>query len=199
MLGRQAPCFGDTDVSLHIEFGVEMHQPRFPPADETMGQMRDRWALAVGRLLLAFGEIEHTTDACLRLFPQDDIFVSVVDLPLNKRLKLVRAILSSRQDLKKQTVGLVATLQRIEALINVRNTVAHNPLVMAFYKEADSEELRLADELPSKKGVHRFTHKQIADAAAEAESASVSMIEQFYVLSKHFASRNAAPAKTGDT
>lgn len=167
--------------------GVALHQPVFPPEDETMGAMHDRWALAVGRLLLAFGEIEHTTDECLSLFPRDSIFEAIAGMPLSRRLALVRGILVGRHDLAQEIAPLTNILDRVENLVTLRNTVAHNPMVMAFYKMDEAGDLRIADELPSKKGNRRYTYQDIANAAAAAQSISLDMIETYYSLYNAFA------------
>ena len=169
-----------------------MHQPSFLPKEETMAQLMDRWSMAVGRLLLAFGEIEHTTDASLRLFPRDPISDSLVELPLARRLRLVRSVLVGRKDLSNETAVLLRCIDQIVALLTIRNTVAHNPLVMAFYEVEGEEDHRMADELASKKGNQRFTYDQIAKAADDARSLSQAMLEEYYPLHKHFASNQAA-------
>ena len=158
--------------------------------DETMGEIRDRWALDIGRLLLAFGEIEYATLECLKLFPRDAIFESVAAMPLARRIALINCILVGRKDLEDQTAEILRLLRRAEELLIVRNTVAHNSFVFEFHQGSSEDDLRMVDALVNAKGNRRFTHHEIAAAALNAHEVALALIESHAALYRYF-----APAK----
>jgi len=155
-----------------------------------MGAMRDRWALEVGRVLLAFGEIEHQTHECLRQFPRDTIYDSVATMPLARRLALIRNILEGRARVSDKVLDFIKLLKRAEDLLVVRNAVAHNPYVLAFY--GDGGDLRMTDELATVKGNRRFTFEEIAAAASEAHVVSLALVEQFCAIYHQFSPARVA-------
>jgi hypothetical protein len=66
--------------------------------DETQKEHRDRWALEIGRFVMAFGSIEATTYTALRRLPRDPIGQPLIDanLGLQQRIELLIAIADGR-------------------------------------------------------------------------------------------------------
>lgn len=56
------------------------------------------WATEIGRIVIAFGSIEHVTMLCLRQIPRDPIHKATSELNLGPRLKLLLAVLEASTD-----------------------------------------------------------------------------------------------------
>lgn len=93
-------------------------------ADLTSMDMK--WAVEIGRFVMAFGSIEALTYAMLRQCPRDPIAKPLVDanLPLRARLAVLIAIASSRHDEEWDQVA--ALLEGVAKLSSKRNLIAHS-------------------------------------------------------------------------
>jgi hypothetical protein len=155
------------------------------PSDETMREITDRWSLAIGRFLVAFGEIERMTLEFLRVFPRDPIFESTAHLPLGRRIALVRDIVEGRTDLARHGEAFLQLLKHAEQLLPLRNVVAHNPFVFGVYEQPGSEGIRLRDELVSfRNESRRYSFPEIRDSADEAHSIAMDLVSAFYELQR---------------
>jgi len=119
------------------------------------------WQLAVGRFILSFGKIEWFTYHLLVLLPTERIFDSVKSLSLSGRIGLIKDLLNSKkikEDLKDKIFTL---LSDAELLLEIRNTIAHNPLFMGFY---DTE-----GGLDFREQISKFTNLEKAITIEELE------------------------------
>ena len=96
----------------------------------------ERWALGVGRCVLAFGDIEHTSIRCLRMLGGEGL--KPRPEPMNPKARLLMLMNLLRL---LQTTEAHALLMRCNQLVNAfdaRNFVAHNTIHLlghAFYLE----------------------------------------------------------------
>ncbi len=99
---------------------------------EKLTDPNNEWAVAVGRSILAFGNIEHVTVACLRNIPRDKIQRSTERLTFAPRTELLIEILEghSEEEFSKLSQGL----KRAKELAQTRNLIAHNPLVLEVFE-----------------------------------------------------------------
>ena len=102
-------------------------------------KMNEQWSKAVGRAILAFGNIEWVTYQCLGLFPSDRIFESVVSLKFSSRVDLIVEILSGKNLPKKLFNKTKRLFKRAKDAAEVRNVLAHNPLRIGVYKDNDGK------------------------------------------------------------
>jgi hypothetical protein len=97
--------------------------------------LKGEWAAAIGKAFVAFGSIEHVTVVCLRELPRDRIQRTTRSFRLGQRISLLVELLEGYDgDLYKE---LSAKLQRAKDLAETRNIIAHNPLVMDFFRRQD--------------------------------------------------------------
>lgn len=97
------------------------------------------WAKEVGRFVLAFGSIEHTSIACLYSIPRDPIGPATRALPLKQRLGLLRDVLKGREGIGAYDT-LARIVSRVISFVDHRNLVAHSPLHYSLYGKAPGEQ-----------------------------------------------------------
>jgi len=151
-------------------------------SDETLGALLDRWALPIGRLVLAVGEIEHVTLDFLRAF----------DLPggtapttrtLRQRLSRMRSILATRTDIATAAPRLGQLLDQIQGLIEKRNVIAHNPVVFGVYTSPSTDELHFVDELVDQRQTGTgLRFNELSDLACDAHSVAMAFAEAYWTL-----------------
>lgn len=127
-----------------------------------------QWARAVGRFMLAFGDIEHTTIACLCGIPSDSIGRVSAKIGLGLRLDLLQAVLEGKT--QPEYESLASVTDRISKFLNNRNLVAHNPVQFSFYRNSDDGGILIQPELVSTRDrSKRLTFEQLEELAAKAE------------------------------
>lgn len=96
---------------------------------------REKCVTLVGRLIVSFGDIENITYLGLLQLPKDSIFESTSKLGFGARVDLLLEILNGH-------VKLDPTLRKTfsekllgaKKLAEIRNTVAHSPLMLLVYQ-----------------------------------------------------------------
>ena len=92
----------------------------------------DRWAIQVGKLILAFGDIEHTVVSCLQKIPQPGMTkAAALELELKKRVRRLRGVLENRPE--PACKELLSKADEVLSLVDARNLIAHNMLTFCFY------------------------------------------------------------------
>jgi len=93
------------------------------------------WALAVGRFVVAFGDIEHTAIRCLEKIPREALPSDAAGIPLTRRLKRLREALIPLEEASAcQLLHVVGALQDF---VVSRNLIAHNGIRLAGHIEDD--------------------------------------------------------------
>jgi hypothetical protein len=114
--------------------------------DDGLETIREEWALAVGRFITSFTQIENWMHTYVRTFGSRAVSEATHDLRLNQRLSLVRAFvldMSLVPQLQKRVDDVFA---KIERLAKPRNLVAHNGVAITV-REQDDGELVVRHEL----------------------------------------------------
>jgi hypothetical protein len=96
---------------------------------------KHEWAGEIGRIVIAFGSIEHITMLCLKQLPNDPIYPATSHLNLVPRLELLAAVLRGSTDADAEKLRQLLT--EAKALAEDRNLVVHNPLVLEVYEDRD--------------------------------------------------------------
>lgn len=93
------------------------------------------WYAPVGKFMLAFGDIEHSTIALLGCLPDCKIPKNAPKLPLGARIDLLREILPRYSAPEYKAV--LACLEEVTRQSAFRNLVAHNSIWFDIYKDGD--------------------------------------------------------------
>ena len=93
------------------------------------------WSSSIGRLMMAFGEIEAVTQLFLYKFPRDAIFETTARLNFGVRTRLVADVVENHPDIEtKSKTEFVGLLKEARRLSDTRNIIAHSPLMMRYYE-----------------------------------------------------------------
>lgn len=96
---------------------------------------REKWVALVGRLIVSFGDIENITYLGLLQLPKDSIFESTSKLGFGARVDLLLEILSGHKKLDPTLrKAFSEKLLAAKKLAEIRNTVAHSPLMLSVYQ-----------------------------------------------------------------
>ena len=97
--------------------------------------LKGEWAAAIGQAFVAFGSIEHVTVVCLRELPRDRIQRTTRSFRLGQRISLLVELLEGYDGAPYKELS--TNLLRAKELSETRNLIAHNPLVMDFFRRQD--------------------------------------------------------------
>jgi len=151
--------------------------------DSSMPRPEDKldWALAIGRAMIAFGQIEHATYLVLRGTAKDPILSATATLGLDKKIDFANAILGQYTD--SRYVELRDGLARAKSLATTRNLIAHNPLVFDIYEDHDGSyfvEQRIKSLRNSERHV---TLSEIKSFADEVEALAGQLVQSAVLCS----------------
>ena len=95
-----------------------------------------RWATLIGRMFIAFGNIERTTHECIRDWAGDQIHKHFAKARLSARIELARDLACSQDASPMTKDAFSQSLTRAKNLAKYRNLVAHNPLCLMLLQES---------------------------------------------------------------
>lgn len=108
--------------------------------EQTEENPEEKWRPWVGRFVMAFGGVENVTYSALKQLPKDQIHRTAWKLGLGWRIDLVIELIPglerTSEDLKTRFVGL---LKRSKQLSDIRNKIAHSPLMLTVYEHPSEE------------------------------------------------------------
>jgi hypothetical protein len=124
------------------------------------------WPNLVGRFMLAFGEIEHVCTISIEIISQDGIGDIASTLPIEKRIDILKAILSKRED--GESAELLSELGGVKTYIKRRNLIAHNGL--SFFVKQNGKRIEFHYHIQSKRD-KKFTlnYEQMEALTIETE------------------------------
>lgn len=93
------------------------------------------WYSPVGKFMLAFGDIEHSSISLLGCLPACNIPKSAAKLPLGVRIDLLREVLPRYEAPEYQEV--LKRLNEVSSKAPMRNFVAHNAVWIDLYQKDD--------------------------------------------------------------
>lgn len=141
----------------------------------------DPWVIAIGKFMVNFGGIEWTTFLWIDRLSNDPLLKELtLEMPLARRIGVIRRLLESREPGKKLLNEARSAWGKAEKLAQLRNDIAHNPIVFGWH---GPEEKRTPDFIGSlnfrkvKSGAHTTTpllefsalNRGIDEAAAIAQ------------------------------
>jgi len=151
------------------------------PKESDFEKMREKWAPLVGRFILEFGEIENVTYFALLQLPKDQIFSTTSTLPFGKRVDLVRELVSGNEKIPKDLgTQFEEELKAAKKLAEMRNIVAHSPLLMKIYehpKEGWTYREEAIGTLKHKENSISF--EQLSEAGEEAGALAIQLKDTY--------------------
>src|SRR5688572_13770928 len=108
-------------------------------ADFSFEKMRSKWAVEVGRFVMAFGAMEGVTYSALRHCPRDPIARSLIDANLGLKARNDLLIAIARTWSGPNWARFAFLLENLSTLAKKRNLIAHNGVGVNVYVDATGE------------------------------------------------------------
>lgn len=137
-----------------------------PPGDPV-----ETFPYQVGRFVLAFGSIEHSTYLCLDVLPAEPTPKFNRTLGLGQRIDLLIELLESPQVVGDEQAALVQVLKKVKTLAERRNLIAHNTVLFGVFEQAGKLSFN-AEIVSGKDSKKRLTLAQTTDLADQVEALS---------------------------
>ena len=102
-----------------------------------INSLKERWAGLVGRVILAFGEIELSILECLIDVPNENLYPQYKDEEFHKKANKAIQVLNDSSIEPKLRRKMVKLINLAMQKAKDRNLVAHNPLHLGFYTDMD--------------------------------------------------------------
>jgi len=151
--------------------------------------LNHKWAIAIGRVFVAFGGIEYTLFKCLENIPSDNILQSTKNLPLGKRVDLLQEILTIHENL--EAVELKRNLRKIKTLSESRNLIAHNPLVLDLYSSGNDDVFFKEKIMSLKKPDKHMYFDELEKLAVDSEELSSNFLKSALSVFRRLDGNNA--------
>lgn len=118
---------------------------------EVNSHRNDGLVFAIGKYLVNFGAVEYLTYILIEELSHDEIVYELsIDMPLSKRLKLIKDLAVKRKLNEKLLKEIKKIVKVSEELANFRNSIAHNP-IMIVEKDNNSAEASALVGVPNMK------------------------------------------------
>ncbi len=101
--------------------------------------IREEWALAIGKFITAFTQIENWMYWYIRTFGSLAVREATDDLGLKQRASLVKALITDIGLIPSIQARVDAAFQTINSLSKPRNVVAHNGIAITIREQDDGE------------------------------------------------------------
>ncbi len=138
------------------------------------------WRQLVGATILSFGDIELITLKCLSRLPSDRIFESTSKLPFATRIDLIIEIIEGKRKKLKSAEVIVEKLKRAKKLVEYRNVLAHNPLVVDIYKNKTTGDIAVEHLIyAERKKKKRIDIKRLKELSLEVEDIASELYTAF--------------------
>ncbi len=97
----------------------------------------EKWAPLIGELFLTFGSIEMAVQKCIKQWTTDVIYNHVKKDNLSKRIDLLINLVNAQDCSDSNKIVLIENLKAIRKLLEVRNTIAHSPLMLLIFQRGE--------------------------------------------------------------
>ena len=102
--------------------------------------LENKWALAIGKILIEFGSIENTTYCILKGFLSEHVENNAENNKLATRISIIinalkTASINEDELNESEKRELILLFENIDKYRRLRNNLAHEPLVLKFYDE----------------------------------------------------------------
>jgi len=127
---------------------TETKDPISIPIEE-LNRLRDGWALAIGRFLVAFTSCESWTYQYIETFGSERMREATSDLNIGPRADISHALLSDLGLTNSMQDRVNAAFKKLERLSARRNLIAHNGPMVHVYRDEKTGKLDVRHELRS--------------------------------------------------
>jgi hypothetical protein len=142
----------------------------------------DRWALPLGRLLLALGEIEHVTADAIKSFASQQ-GTGASHVSLARRLDIMRDTIVNRPEFTEVAFEIGELIEQVKPLLPLRNMLAHNPVVIGIYQSSDVSEFQFAEEVVDQGGkLEPISHAELSKYATDAQIIATQLSKVYWAL-----------------
>lgn len=136
---------------------------------EEFNALQDKWALAIGRFLVAFTSCEYWTYLYIRTFGSARLREAVGDMNLAPRANLAHALVSDLELTEEMQRRVDVAFNKLDQLARRRNVVAHNGPMPHVYRNEVSGKLEIRHELRSARdAAKQVTIEELQRLQAEA-------------------------------
>ncbi|MEW7972759.1 MAG: hypothetical protein AB2821_04660 [Candidatus Thiodiazotropha endolucinida] len=130
----------------------------------------EEWEAFVGKAILRFGDIELISVKCLSVLPEDQISESASRLEFGRRTDLIIELLEARESLSDHLGILLKGLKRAKQLSQIRNLIAHNPVMLDIYTTEDESRIITRHTITSARtGKKSIDLEELKEFASEVE------------------------------
>ena len=133
------------------------------------------WQAVVGKAIVSFAELELITYKCLAHIPMDQISETSSRLQFSRRVDLIVEILEGRSPLPKAVSDFVAMLRRARELAQIRNDIAHNPVMLNVFVHKVTGDVLLEQSIAAARGNRFIDISSAKELAAAVEDLAASM------------------------
>ena len=123
------------------------------------------WEALVGKAILRFGDIELVSMKCLSLIPSDKIIDTASRLDFSRRAEWIVEVLEARSERSSEMSALLNGFKRAKELAQLRNLIAHNPVMLELYVNEDETQ--------------SFTRHAISSARTGKQSLDLDGLKEF--------------------
>jgi len=107
------------------------------------------WESLVGKAILRFGDIELVSIKCLMLIATESVGRSAAKINFARRSELLIEILEANNELNEYLQELLSAFKQAKELIETRNLIAHNPVMLDIYVNEDETEYQVERSITS--------------------------------------------------
>jgi len=94
----------------------------------------DPWITAIGKFMVNFGGIEWVTFLWIDRLTDDRVLKDLtLEMPLARRIEVIRRLLGSRELTKKLLNEARSVWGKAEKLAHFRNDIAHSPIIFGWH------------------------------------------------------------------
>lgn len=153
------------------------------PTPSSCDSQSSEWEALVGKAILRFGDIELVSIRCLEAIPKDQISTSAAKLEFGRRAELLTELLEARTDRLEVENEILVALKRAMELAKTRNLIAHNPVMLDLYINAQDTESYAVHAITSARSEHNSIDLvELKEFTAEVESLASELWMSFLKL-----------------
>lgn len=143
------------------------------------------WEALVGKTILRFGDIELISIKCLSLIPSDKISDTASRLEFSRRAELIVEVLEARPERNPEMSVLLDGFKRAKELAQLRNLVAHNPVMLDIFVNEDESQISARHSISSARtGKQSLDLDGLKELAGEVEQLSAKLWMAFLKVGK---------------
>lgn len=139
---------------------------------------RNKWAMEIGLLMVAFGSIETLTYLALKKLPSDPIAEPLKKLLLKDRIDVLLAVLAAQDT--PISKAFAKLLREVQTLADKRNLVAHNGVGIDVWVDVSTGGLHATESIRSERNENKhLDFQRIVEHRKRAEELEFELYEMW--------------------